>query len=128
MRIDMRTLSAAVFTGVLVLGSSACHKPKPTAPTPPAPPKTEALPPPVEAPKTTARIVNFAIEPTSIERGQAATLRWSVANATDITINQNVGAVQANGQRQVFPTNTTSYTLTARGAGGNDTRTVTVTV
>ena len=125
----MRTLSAAVFTGVLILGASACHKPKPTAPPPPQPPpvKSEAPRTP-EVPGGAARIATFAIEPTSIERGQAATLRWSVANATDISINQNVGAVQANGQRQVFPAATTSYTLTARGTGGNDTRTVTITV
>jgi peptidoglycan-associated lipoprotein len=72
--------------------------------------------------------VNFTVEPTSIERGQAATLRWSVANSTDITINPGIGSVQANGQRQVFPNNTTTYTLAANSAGGNDTRTVTITV
>jgi peptidoglycan-associated lipoprotein len=55
-------------------------------------------------------------------------LRWSVANSTDITINQGVGGVQANGQRQIFPANTTTYTLTARSSGGDDTRSVTITV
>jgi peptidoglycan-associated lipoprotein len=55
-------------------------------------------------------------------------LTWSVANSTDITIDNGIGAVQANGTRQVFPTNTTTYTLTARGAGGNDTRAATVAV
>ncbi len=64
------------------------------------------------------RINSFTAEPRSIERGQSATLRWSVANATDISIDQNLGAVPANGSRQVFPSNTTTYTLTARGAGG----------
>jgi peptidoglycan-associated lipoprotein len=34
----------------------------------------------------------------------------------------------ANGTRQVFPANTTTYTLTARGAGGAVTRSATVTV
>ena len=75
-----------------------------------------------------ARITNFSAEPRSIQRGQSATLTWSVANATDITIDNGIGAVAANGTRQVFPTNTTTYTLTASSAGGNDTRSVTVEV
>jgi peptidoglycan-associated lipoprotein len=51
-----------------------------------------------------------------------------VANATDISIDQNLGAIAANGTRQVFPSNTTTYTLTARGPGGTATRSATVTV
>jgi peptidoglycan-associated lipoprotein len=72
--------------------------------------------------------VNFSVEPRSIQRGQSATLSWTVANATDINIDNGVGTVQANGTRQVFPGNTTTYTLTARGTGGTDTRSVTVEV
>jgi peptidoglycan-associated lipoprotein len=45
-----------------------------------------------------------------------------------MSIDQGVGAVQANGTRQVTPANSTTYTLTASGAGGTDTRSVTVTV
>jgi peptidoglycan-associated lipoprotein len=70
----------------------------------------------------------FTAEPRAIERGQAATLRWSVANATDMSLDQGLGAIQANGTRQVFPANSTTYTLTARGPGGNDSRSVTVEV
>jgi peptidoglycan-associated lipoprotein len=55
-------------------------------------------------------------------------LTWSVANATNISIDGGIGSVQANGMRQVFPSNTTTYTLTASSAGGNDTRSVTVEV
>jgi peptidoglycan-associated lipoprotein len=51
-----------------------------------------------------------------------------VANATNMTVDQGVGAVQANGTRQVTPNDSTTYTLTASGAGGTDTRSVTVTV
>ena len=36
--------------------------------------------------------------------------------------------MQSQGQRQVFPTSSTTYTLTANGPGGSDTRTVTVSV
>jgi peptidoglycan-associated lipoprotein len=73
-------------------------------------------------------INSFTVEPTTIERGQSATLRWSISNATDMSINQGIGAVQSQGQRQVFPMDSTTYTLTARGPGGNDTRSVTVQV
>ena len=86
--------------------------------TTPPPPDTGAKP----------RINSFTGEPRSIERGQSATLRWSVANATDISIEPGLGAVQANGSRQVFPNSTTTYTLTANGPGGTDTRTVTIEV
>jgi peptidoglycan-associated lipoprotein len=127
MRTNTRTLSAAVFTLTLLIGAAGCgKKPKPSPPPPPTP--TAAPSKPVEPPAGAARIVNFSVEPVSIERGQAATLRWSVANSTDISINQGVGAVQANGQRQIFPAGTTTYTLTARSSGGDDTRAVTVTV
>ena len=123
---NTRTLGAAVFAVALFLSVTACKKkvaPAPPPP-PPAPAKVEAPPPAPAA----ARIVNFSVEPRSIERGQAATLAWQVANATDITIDNGVGAVQANGNRQIFPANTATYTLTARGAGGTDTRSVTVEV
>jgi peptidoglycan-associated lipoprotein len=41
-----------------------------------------------------------------------------VSDATEISIDQGIGTVQANGSRQVFPSNSTTYTLTARGADG----------
>jgi peptidoglycan-associated lipoprotein len=127
MRMNQRTLSAAVFAVVLMMTVTACKKKVPPPPPPPAP--TAAVvepPPPPSAPA--ARINNFGAEPRSIQRGQSATLTWSVANSTDIAIDGGIGAVAANGMRQVFPTNTVTYTLTARGAGGNDTRSVTVEV
>jgi peptidoglycan-associated lipoprotein len=68
------------------------------------------------------------VEPRTIQRGQSAVLTWAVTNATDISIDQNIGAVQANGNRQVFPSTPTNYTLTARGPGGMDARTLTVEV
>jgi peptidoglycan-associated lipoprotein len=125
---NSRTLSAAVFTMTLLIGAAGCGgKPVPSPPPPPAPAKA-APAKPTEPPAAAARIVNFSVEPVSVERGQAATLRWSVANSTDISINQGVGSVQANGQRQIFPANTTTYTLTARSSGGDDMRSVTITV
>jgi len=45
-----------------------------------------------------------------------------------MNIDQGIGPVQSQGSRQVFPTNTTTYTLVANGPGGSDTRSVTVEV
>ena len=128
MKTQHRTLSAAVFAGMLLITAAGCKKkaPAPPPPPPPAARQPETTPPP--AAPLTVRINSFTAEPRSIERGQSATLRWSVANATDISLDQNIGAVQANGNRQVFPSNTVTYTLTARGASGTDTRSVTVEV
>jgi peptidoglycan-associated lipoprotein len=129
MRIDPRTLSAAVFTMVLLVSEAGCKK-KTVVPTPPPNPpsnRVEAPPPPTPI-SGAARITSFTAEPRSIERGQSATLRWSIANATDMTLDQGMGAVTANGTRQVFPSNTVTYTLTARSSGGTDTKSVTVEV
>jgi peptidoglycan-associated lipoprotein len=123
---NSRTLSAAVFAAALFVAASGCKKKVAAAP-PPPPPPVEAPPPPPPKPQP-PRIDTFVAEPASVERGQSSTLRWSVANATSMSIDQGVGAVQANGTRQVNPGNSTTYTLSASGAGGMDTRSVTVTV
>jgi peptidoglycan-associated lipoprotein len=129
MRLNPRTLGAAMFVMLLMVSVDGCKKktPVPTAPAPTPAPAKEPEPPPAPPPSA-ARITSFTAEPRSIERGQSATLRWAIANATDMSIDQGLGAVQANGTRQVFPSNTTTYTLTARSAGGADTRAVTVEV
>jgi peptidoglycan-associated lipoprotein len=123
----MRTLSAAVFAATLFLAAAGCKKK--VAAAPPPPPVVETPPPPPPAPKPNPpRIDTFAAEPSTLERGQSSTLRWTVANATNMSIDQGIGAIQANGSRQVTPGNSTTYTLTASGAGGTDTRSVTVSV
>ena len=49
-------------------------------------------------------------------------------NAETITIEPGIGAVPAQGSRLVYPSDWTTYTLSARSAGGNDSRTARVTV
>jgi peptidoglycan-associated lipoprotein len=74
-------------------------------------------------------VLQFTVEPSVIERGQSATLRWSVNNATAIAIDNGVGDVTSVGTRTVTPAETTTYRLTASGPNGvvNGTTTVTVT-
>jgi len=121
-----RTISCILLAFFLFLFAAGCKKKvPPPQPPPPPPPPTKPEPPP---PKKAARVVSFTVEPSSIQQGQSATLRWEVADADSVAIEPGIGTVAATGSRQVYPNESTSYTLTARGAGGNDSRTVRVTV
>ncbi|MGA3127080.1 MAG: protein kinase [Candidatus Korobacteraceae bacterium] len=63
----------------------------------------------------------------SVEPGHSTKLTWATNNATDVSI-EGIGAVGPSGSHEVKPGKTTTYTLTAKGPGGSDTRTVQVTV
>ena len=80
-------------------------------------------------PQSPARAVinSFVADPSSVEKGQSVTLHWSTGNANAVALTK-LGAVEGEGSRQVAPGATTKYTLTAKGAGGDDSRTVTVEV
>jgi peptidoglycan-associated lipoprotein len=111
---------------LLSLFAAGCKKKvPPPAPPPPPPPKVEP-----EKPKPAAPTVSsFEAEPSTIERGQPATLRWTVTgDVTEVRIEPGIGTVNANGNRQVFPGNTTTYNLTASGPGGTARGAATVTV
>jgi peptidoglycan-associated lipoprotein len=114
----------AVMLVALVLFAAGCAKKVPPPPPPPPPAPVVTAPPPSAAPV----IASFTAEPSTIEPAQSSTLSWSISNATDMSIDRGVGAVQSQGQRQVFPRTSTIYTLTARGPGGMDSRSVTVAV
>ncbi len=109
---------------LLAAFASGCKKKAAPPPPPPPPPKSEPAPPPAAAPD----ISEFSAEPSSIERGQASTLKWAVSNANQITIDNGVGTVQASGSKGVYPNDTTTYTLRATGPGGTLSKTATVTV
>ena len=133
MRIDIRRVCVGVAAATLLLAAAGCKKntPVPVATNNPPPPKpitTTTPPAPGPKPNLAPTIDSFTVEPTSIERGQSATLRWTVSNATDISINQGLGVVPAAGSRQVFPGTTTTYTLAASSPAGMVTRAVTVEV
>ncbi len=93
---------------------------KPTPPPAPAPAPTPSAPPPT---------VSLSAASTSIDQGACTNLTWSTTNASSVTIEPGIGSVGADGSRQVCPTNTTRYTISASGAGGfrSDSATVDVT-
>jgi peptidoglycan-associated lipoprotein len=110
---------------MLSLFAAGCKKKTPPPAPPPPPPPTKT-----EAPKPARPVVaSFEAEPSTIERGQSATLRWRVTGETrDVSIAPGIGTVSKEGNRQVFPGSTTTYTLTATGPGGTTTMTASVNV
>jgi peptidoglycan-associated lipoprotein len=122
----------ALALGLCFLAAGCTKK----IPQPAALAKPEVRPEPPK-PKVIARpiVKFFTAEPSTIERGQASTLRWEVTGADTASIDQGLGVIGTSpdggtiaGNRAVFPGNTTSYTLRARNAGGEVSETVTVTV
>ncbi len=112
-RRSLRTLATlTLLAAIMMLG--ACKKK--AAPPPPPPP-----PPP---PSPTATI---SVSPDTVQAGQPATLTWQTSNATDVSID-GIGAVQPSGSQQVTPGTSTTYHLTAKGAGGTQEATTRLTV
>ena len=72
--------------------------------------------------------IEFSGSRSRIELGQSLWLRWTVINATHITLEPG-GDVSSNpGQQIVYPPATTDYRLTAVGPGGTSTNTFPVHV
>ena len=73
-------------------------------------------------------IRSFTAEPLHIRIGEKTTLAWDVLNATEVEVS-GIGAVDPRaGSLTVSPTETTTYTLTARNPGREVSQTVEVTV
>ena len=89
--------------------------------------KKVAPPPPPPPPPPPAPTASIAVSPASIQAGQSASLTWQTSNATDVSID-GIGAVQANGSQSVSPSDSTTYHLTAKGAGGTQEATARLTV
>jgi peptidoglycan-associated lipoprotein len=101
------------LSAILLLG--ACHKKSvPVAPPPPPPPPA----------KPTA---TFSASPSNVQRGQSVQLSWSTKDATDVTVD-TIGAVAPNGSKGLTPSESTTYTLTAKGPGGTIQASARVTV
>ena len=106
--------------------AEGCKKKVPAPPPPPPPAPTQSAAPTTPAAPVVAQ---FSAEPSTIQRGQSATLRWEVSGeATSVSINQGIGTVRSTGSQQVSPSSSTTYTLTASGPGGTTTASATVSV
>ncbi|MBA7698331.1 hypothetical protein ES703_107008 [subsurface metagenome] len=70
----------------------------------------------------------FHATPTSIMVDELSILSWSTKNATNITIDQGIGTISAQGTKEVSPEETTIYTLTATNSDGSKTSSCTVEI
>ena len=107
--------------GVVVIAAGCGHKTPIPAPPGPVSPSTT----PTGGNGKPA--IEFTVEPATIDRGNSATLKWSVSGANYISIGV-FGAVQATGSRNVSPYDTITYHLKAEGTAGTSTAETTLTV
>jgi peptidoglycan-associated lipoprotein len=103
---------SAALSATLFLG--ACHK------------KTVPVAP-VQAPPMAQPSATLTASPESVQRGQSVQLNWSTQNAIDVSIT-GLGSVATNGSQKIEPSESTTYTLTAKGPGGTAEATARVTV
>ncbi len=115
----MRRNSTYLFACFLFLGLillPACDRPDPVVdPTPaPVPPvKKDPAPPPAPAPT-----VSLSATPGTIERGEHTALKWSSQDGTSLVIDNGIGNVRAVGEIVISPSQSTTYSATVRGPGG----------
>ena len=107
------------FTLVLIAFASACSKKAPIPPPPPPTPTATGAPTSAPAGPGVPVIAEFTVEPSTIERGQSAVLRWNVTGSNNVVISNGLGTVPAMGTRGITPPQTTSYVLTASGTWGD---------
>lgn len=118
-RVSRFMYRGAIFTAFLSLVFVAgCKKNTPAAAPTPAP----------VAPPAARPTVSLQASPTSINKGDSATLSWTSTDATQLTISPEVGAVTAQGSTRVTPSDSTTYTITASGPGGSADSSARVTV
>jgi len=89
--------------------------------------KKAVPPPPPPPPPPPAPTASISVNPNSIQAGQSASLTWQTGNATDVSID-GIGAVQPNGSQSVSPSDSMTYHLIAKGAGGTQEATARLTV
>ncbi len=112
----------------IALANEATIKANGLCPAKPAPPVVAKPAEPAPAPPPPAATASLSASPSAIQQGQCTTLTWSTSNSYDVSIDQGVGRVDANGSRQVCPDRTTQYGITAVSAGGTRSASTTVTV
>jgi peptidoglycan-associated lipoprotein len=107
-----------IFASTALLFVAACNKkPKAAPPTPPPP-----------APAAAKPTVSISADRTSINKGESAKLSWTTTDANNVSITPEVGAVTPQGSTTVTPAESTTYSITASGPGGNADANVRITV
>ena len=118
----------------LPVDTSSRRESPPPGTTPPAeeheipPPPDDSAPAPAPA-ASEFKVLGFRSDSARINAGQRTRLSWAVQGATEVMIEPSIGKVDASGSREIALNRTTQFTLLARKADGEVTRsTVTVEV
>src|SRR5581483_10562592 len=90
-----------------------------------APQQTPTPPPQPAAPAPT---ITLRADQSTLNRGQATTLRWETKNATSVRIEPGLGDVSMTGTRSINPTSSVTYMATAIGPGGTTSDSARITV
>ncbi len=114
----------AVFSALIIL-SGCKKKAAPVRPTPPAPTTTAPAPTPTRGPAPT---IELQANPSTVERGSQSTLSWKTQNANSVVIDGGVGNVSENGSVVITPRESSTFTATAKGPGGEAQASTRVTV
>jgi peptidoglycan-associated lipoprotein len=110
----------AIFTlSFVVVLLSSCQRQVAKAPTVAPPPAAQTAPSPT---------VTLQASPNAITRGGSSTLSWSSSNATQVRLYPGAGNLGAQGSQRVSPSDTTVYTITATGPGGEVTADASISV
>jgi len=100
----------------------------PTPRTVPPPPVLPTSPAPLPSPPAAPVITRFNANLERLLSGNSASLEWDVTGADEVRIDPELGRVDASGEKTVHPAEPTTYTLTARGPGGEKTARVSISV
>ncbi len=74
------------------------------------------------------RCDSFTVSDSSVRGGESVTLNWATTNATNVSINNGVGSVAADGSRSVTINDDITYILTAANGASNATCQVSIDV
>jgi hypothetical protein len=96
-------------------------------PPPEEPPPPEERPP-EEQPPEGVEVINLIVEPDAIPSGGCAILHWEVVPPGEWAVLLDGQEVPHVGEREVCPTNTTTYELLVEAPGGSQVRGVTLHV
>jgi peptidoglycan-associated lipoprotein len=96
----------------------------------PAVTRTPEAPAPQVAQPTTAPgpTIELSASPSTVERGQQTSLSWKADNAASVLIDAGVGNVGSTGSMVISPRESTTFTATATGPGGEAKASTRVTV
>jgi len=118
-------MAIAVFSVLIALSGCGKKSAPSVRPTLPPPTRSTTTPSPTAAPGPT---IELQANPSTVERNQQTTLTWKTQNATSVVIDGGVGNVSENGSVVITPRESSTFTATAKGPGGEAQASTRVTV